>query len=273
MADEQIVFTDEDKQNKTEDEQNQLLATKEEEAKKTRFEQRKDEKQKEIDRLTWESKSLLENIETLKSTQDTLKKETQEVQELNKLEGDVLIAEKKKWYGDAYLDNLVETSPEKSNEVARYRRNRDRAVDRDIIRKENASRGEKTTFETEKEKDASEARKEFEFMNNPNDPLFKETERVWNEKQLYRSPYGLTTAAQIVAKKKNIVPKNDTTLSEMSVETTQASRREKGNKVTLTEVERLYSHKIFKHLGSDAKAEAKFLEAKKRKIERKTLGL
>jgi len=205
--------------------------------------------QKKIDRMTWETKSEKEAREKAEQRADELQTRVAELetkvekpkpvvrQETVKYEG-------KPWHTDEALTSMVAAGQMTNDEAYKHQRARERAEDRDILRKENEENKVKSASDTAQKKDAEEVLRKYPKFNqkhpnfDPNDKVYVLASQMLEEGLKY-NPKGMSLAIKRAEQVLGIKTNNLDVTDDLSVHSPSApgERRKREDSVALTEYE------------------------------------
>ncbi|MBM4240580.1 MAG: hypothetical protein FJ150_02745 [Euryarchaeota archaeon] len=255
------------------------IETKEKEKKLAPSDERKAKIQKEIDRLIWQKKTLAEeivNLEERKRELETKSKETPAIAET----GEFIEAGGKRWYTNVMLKKMLgegvdpQGNPLTQDMIDEYREARNIAIATDRARKEIREEKEKMSVEEAQKEELRIRQEDAEFVkttyddwiNDKEDPRYKEMSRIWIDENYNRIPRGLSKAAKEAEEnyQKNLIkPDRNRRSEELSVESPTGSPP-KLKIPALTEYEKESAHNMFPHL-TQAEAEKKYALAKSKR--------
>jgi len=224
--------------------------------------------QKRIDDIIKKERSSAEQKEQEYQAEISRLKEEKENKPAEISDGDIVVADGKKWYSNRALRALQAEGKYDENEIEDYKDERNTAIASDKASKRFKAESEKDATTKIRTQDAREAKEKYPFLNNPEDPRYKLADRLWADG--YRAnPRGLSKAAALAVemlKDKELSPEERARRSEeLGVESPSATSKKRAEKVSLSGDEKELAYQIYKNL-SPADAEAKALKAKKRRL-------
>ena len=233
--------------------------------------------QKEIDTLIWKKKTAQEELDSIEQR----KREALTTPTPPPIEeaGEVIVAGGKKWYTNVALRKMLndgvdaQGNPVTADMVEDYRDARNTAVATESakseLKKEEDGKSAKTAQEEEmriRSEDGVFVKENYEWINDINDPRYKECARIWKEERYDRLPKGLSKAAKEADenyKKGKLQVNREKRTEELGVES-PSGPPPKETKITLTEYEKDSAHSMFPNI-SKAEAEKKYANAKARR--------